>query len=252
MEIPFHTTNYLILTDTEGEYLPGFPLFADNSGVSGTIACGDLDGDGFHDVFIPTSYTDNPPDGYLYAFRYDGTPPQGFPLVVEGNTYLMSPTYGDFNDDGLADFAMVSCPIIDDTLRAKLDIKTTNTPYTPSPWPMTGHDVMRTNCILTESPNFTSVEEPAREITPAGFDLQVYPNPFNDSAAIRFSLEKYCRVSLAVYDLSGNEVARLIEGQWAAGSYKTVFNASDLPSGIYFARLHTPVSTHTLKLILLK
>jgi hypothetical protein len=66
---------------------------------------------------------------------------------------------------------------------------------------------------------------------------QNYPNPFNPSTTINFSLAVDSKVSLKVFDVLGQEVATLINGQMAAGSQKATFDASLLNSGVYFYRI---------------
>ena len=66
---------------------------------------------------------------------------------------------------------------------------------------------------------------------------QNYPNPFNPSTTINFSLAADSKVSLKIFDVLGQEVATLINGQMAAGSQKVSFNASSLNSGVYFYRI---------------
>ena len=66
---------------------------------------------------------------------------------------------------------------------------------------------------------------------------QNYPNPFNPSTTINFSLAVDSKVSLKIFDVLGQEVATLINGQMAAGSQKVSFDASSLNSGVYFYRI---------------
>jgi hypothetical protein len=75
---------------------------------------------------------------------------------------------------------------------------------------------------------------------PSSFSLdQNYPNPFNPSTSISFSLASPMRATLRIYNLLGQEVATLVDGQKNAGSYKVTFDARELSSGIYFYRLST-------------
>lgn len=68
---------------------------------------------------------------------------------------------------------------------------------------------------------------------------QNYPNPFNPNTTIEFNLPEDAYVSLKVYDLLGKQVANLLENnKLEADYYSIVFNASDLPSGIYIYRLN--------------
>ena len=65
-----------------------------------------------------------------------------------------------------------------------------------------------------------------------------YPNPFNPVTTIAFSVPVRSRVTLQVFDVLGREVARLVDGEKAAGGYELRFNAANLPSGVYIYRLH--------------
>ena len=66
---------------------------------------------------------------------------------------------------------------------------------------------------------------------------QNYPNPFNPSTVISYQLAGQSRVTLKVYDLLGREVATLVNEVKSAGNYTATFNASNLPSSVYFYRL---------------
>ena len=76
---------------------------------------------------------------------------------------------------------------------------------------------------------------------PAAYALaQNYPNPFNPTTMITYAVPAVADVRLAVFDLLGREVAVLADGQVAAGTYRAVFNASQLASGVYYCRLTAP------------
>lgn len=66
---------------------------------------------------------------------------------------------------------------------------------------------------------------------------QNYPNPFNPSTKISFSLATDSKVTLKIFDVLGQEVATLINGQMAAGPQSFTFDASQLNSGVYFYRI---------------
>ncbi len=87
-----------------------------------------------------------------------------------------------------------------------------------------------------EASSVTSVLR--RESTALSFDLsQNSPNPFNPTTVIRYELPRAGFVVLEVYDLLGKKVGCPIEGYQSAGNHAVDFNASSLPSGIYFYRL---------------
>lgn len=88
---------------------------------------------------------------------------------------------------------------------------------------------------------------------PATFNLeQNYPNPFNPSTNIKYSIPEAGNVNLAVYNLVGEEVAVLVNGNVEPGQYDVTFDASDLPSGIYLYKLQSNNSVQTKKMMLLK
>jgi photosystem II stability/assembly factor-like uncharacterized protein len=81
---------------------------------------------------------------------------------------------------------------------------------------------------------------------------QNFPNPFNPSTSIEYAIGSMQFVTLKVYDVLGNEVVTLVNEEKPAGEYKVEFNATGLPSGIYFYKLVAGEYTQTRKMILLK
>ncbi len=88
---------------------------------------------------------------------------------------------------------------------------------------------------------------------PTEFALnQSYPNPFNPSTRIRYEIPQYSFVTLTVFDVLGNLVARAVNEEKPAGSYEITFNAENLPSGVYFYRLKAGSFIKTKKMVLMK
>jgi photosystem II stability/assembly factor-like uncharacterized protein len=81
---------------------------------------------------------------------------------------------------------------------------------------------------------------------------QNYPNPFNPTTTISFQIPKNGFVSLIVYDALGREVQTLVNEEKAHGKYSIEFNASSLPSGVYFYTLRAGEFTATRKFVLMK
>ncbi|MBU0510057.1 T9SS type A sorting domain-containing protein [bacterium] len=78
------------------------------------------------------------------------------------------------------------------------------------------------------------------------------PNPFNPYTTISFALPHPAHARLTVYDVLGREVRVLANDNFAPGEHRLRFDGSDLPSGIYFARLQSGEFVATQKLLLLK
>jgi hypothetical protein len=78
----------------------------------------------------------------------------------------------------------------------------------------------------------------AGEIPIKFFISQNYPNPFNPETKIDYSVPKYGIVKLIVYDLLGREIRTLVDEVKSAGIYNIRFDATSLPSGIYFYRIN--------------
>lgn len=79
-----------------------------------------------------------------------------------------------------------------------------------------------------------------------------YPNPFNPVTRIKFDIPRDVKAKLVIYDILGREVYRMIDGELKAGSYSLNFDASNLPSGVYFYKLTADQFTDTKKMLLLK
>jgi hypothetical protein len=89
--------------------------------------------------------------------------------------------------------------------------------------------------------NYTFDVLPAAPLAPTTLRLeQNAPNPFAEATTIRFALPRAGHVRLAVYDLAGREVARLLDEDRAAGAGEALFHPRGLTGGVYFYRLSTP------------
>jgi hypothetical protein len=82
--------------------------------------------------------------------------------------------------------------------------------------------------------------------------LPNYPNPFNPSTTIRFTVRTQSDVDIAVYDVMGRKVVQLVDRRFAAGEHRVEFDASNLPSGHYLVRMIAGGQVYTRKITLLK
>ena len=89
-------------------------------------------------------------------------------------------------------------------------------------------------------------------VVPEKMDLSAYPNPFNPTTNVQFTLAEAGPVTLNIYNLSGQLVSTLVDGNLPVGEHQFTFNASHLPSGVYIAQINTTNATHATRLVLLK
>ncbi len=131
------------------------------------------------------------------------------------------------------------------------DVYATNDDYNVNEYVFT---LPATSSIMIEfnegDPTFVDSEEHS---VPSQFTLrQNYPNPFNPVTTIIYTVPEQLHVSLSVYNILGARVETLVDDVRRAGSYRAVFDASDLPSGVYFYRLQAGGSTETKRMVLSK
>jgi hypothetical protein len=98
----------------------------------------------------------------------------------------------------------------------------------------------------------TSVETISTEM-PLEYRLeQNFPNPFNPATTIRFALRARGEVTVRIFDLLGGEITTLLKEELPAGVHQLTFEATELPSGMYFYQLVTKEFLQTRKLLLVK
>lgn len=186
----------------------------------------DLNGDNYTDFYI-LSYTGN-----SSAYR------QGFKIfsMVDGstiferkdnNTWYSEPTISDLDNDGVLDCSFYSYTF----------------PY---------------NGTYKYEVYSTGVTTDMKETSPRGFVLnQNFPNPFNPSTVIRFTLQKSQQVSVEIYNVEGRLIRTLVQENLPEGSHEISWDGKDergfnLPSGIYFYSLRGSGHQLTKKMVLLK
>ncbi len=106
----------------------------------------------------------------------------------------------------------------------------------------------------------TDIEQRPIQDVPKDFNLQAFPNPFNPTTAIRYSLKGPLsgqlsvvnEVNLTVYNALGQKVRTLVNGRQDAGVYSVTLKADGLPSGVFYVRIQTASSAQSIKLVLIK
>lgn len=84
---------------------------------------------------------------------------------------------------------------------------------------------------------FNARQEEDRNIPREFFLSPAYPNPFNSSTTFSYGLPVASDVELRVYDIAGKIVSTIISGKWDAGYHSVIWDAADVPAGVYFVRL---------------
>lgn len=203
------------------------------------------------DATMPLHVTNNYNPGGLHS-RYETSMinPHLTEIIITpaGVSFVNSPL-----DDAFS-FCAASYPYVDSVIHADSAAKaaaggsTSSTAYYAALWSntqtMTGHLIQKATEKLASLIYTASVRAgmPMKidqlSTSPAVFALQQnFPNPFNPSTMIRYSLDRQALVTLIVYDALGREVRTLVNRELSAGSYEQMFDAGSLTSGVYFYRL---------------
>jgi hypothetical protein len=107
--------------------------------------------------------------------------------------------------------------------------------------------------IMTDKFEEVMTVEKDNNSLPSTYSLQQnYPNPFNPSTIIEYQIKELADVELKVFDVLGSEIMTLVDDYKSAGSYQAVFDAFNIPSGVYFYRLKANDFVETKKMILLR
>lgn len=129
--------------------------------------------------------------------------------------------------------------------------------YSSSPsYDASGNPVPSTK-NLTASPETPAVVN-QKSIQPTSYSLeQNYPNPFNPTTEIAFNLAQTERVNISIFNILGQRVATILDGEMGAGAHVVMWNGRNqngevLPSGVYFYKLSTENFSAVKKMLLLK
>jgi hypothetical protein len=116
-----------------------------------------------------------------------------------------------------------------------------------------GFDTVVEEAVAWIDTTTVGIEEHISESIPSTYRLsQNYPNPFNPITTIKYQIPELSFITLKVYDVLGNEIKTLVNKEKPVGSYNIEFDATSLPSGIYFYQLQAGSFVETKKMVLLK
>jgi photosystem II stability/assembly factor-like uncharacterized protein len=155
-----------------------------------------------------------------------------------GSTWVQDPELGDLTTNHIISVAKLdsntASALIVSSLGGEAALADTTFILTVSSEPIVGIDV-------------------EHNLPPATFNIfQNFPNPYNPTTIINYQVADAGFVTLKVYDVIGNEVASLVNENKGQGSYIIMFDATNLPSGIYFYRLQAGSFVETKKMVLMK
>jgi hypothetical protein len=194
-------------------------------------------------------------DGLIYGWNHDGTLANGFPLVTGGEVRGAA-TIWDVDGDALVEL----CAITNDRNMYVWDLDG-DFRIDRVPWPFFRHDSRNTGRFDADYLSI-GVAEPgpaSAAVTPALHPA--YPNPFNPFTTIRFRVPGEAGaarpVRLAVYDIQGRLIRRLVDGPVETGEQAVVWDGraergGQVASGAYYVKFETGDQALTHKVILLK
>lgn len=186
----------------------------------------------------------------IYILSYEGIPVPGWPIATPAQpidvfSTPFAPMVDDLDGDGKAEMALISEPGV-------LYVWNFTSPFDST---QTFGKILldkRNGGVLPAIKIPTDVGDDDPPLPDRISLSQNYPNPFNPRTTIQFELPSRQTVRLDVFNLLGQRVRQLVNGNLAAGRYTATFDGSDLASGAYFYRLHTGDFVETKKMLLLK
>jgi hypothetical protein len=206
---------------------------------------GDINNDSVPDIIVNS-------EDSIYALNASGVILDGFPKPLTPISWYTYPTIDDIDNDGKVDVISSSSWIEPQLATGIIYVWELEGDYNQSTvrWSMYQHDPQHTGYYHHSTPGGISSESGG--IPQSIFLSKTYPNPFNPSTTISFSLSSRSYVSVKVFDRLGRYVATLVSAEMQPGNHSLEWNACDLAGGVYFYRLQAGTFIETKKLVLLK
>lgn len=239
LEVAFGASDKGIhILNGDGTPIAEWPVYAEGV-IYGSPVVADLNKDGAVEIFFGAT------DGLLYGLNSDGTNYFGFPAEMNG-PIQGTPSIADLDGDN--DIELVAGTTVD---MAVVDI--VDRAATKNFWPTHRGNLYRTGTPASLIPVGVDVAEQL----PTAFSLHGnYPNPFNASTQIKFSLAQTSQVRLEIIDIRGRVREVLVDEEMGAGEYVKAWNGLldgfSADAGVYLYRLSTPEAMFIRKMTLLK
>lgn len=238
------TKEIIVITNSGGIYvmnnagidMPGTPLNI-NTAVECTPVVARFDGGNNAGIIFGDT------NGKLHSVRIDGTESPNFPITLGGNIKI-SAALADIDGDNDLDIV-----IPNESNMFVMDIKRA---YQSLPWPSYLGGWGRTG----NSYQATPVTDPATPMLETALN-SAFPNPFNPSTTISFTLKTAETVTVDIYNQKGQLVKTLVNSPMTAGTHSVNWNGTDakgtnVASGLYFYRMQSGKYSSTRKMVLMK
>ncbi|MBD3232429.1 MAG: T9SS type A sorting domain-containing protein, partial [candidate division Zixibacteria bacterium] len=102
------------------------------------------------------------------------------------------------------------------------------------------------------APTGGSIDDRRSAGLPPAYSIDNSPNPFNATTTFTYQLREARNVSLCIYNLAGQKIATLVDGEKSTGEYSVTWDASEYASGVYFYKLEVGGKEFTKRMTLLK
>ncbi len=249
LESYVHVIDTDIVGGTSGQTMTGWPVMVPGNSNSNPVV-GDINGDGMLDVLFGIGGGNTESPNNLYAFNYDGTDVDGFPLTL-GGPIKPTPVICDLDDDHDVDIVYGGWDLL---------VHVWDMPYafdgTKAPWL-----TFRGNNLRDGVYRVLSTTEAPGALLPARLTLQPnHPNPFNPSTEVKLYIPSDAGdvdLRIDIYDMAGRRVRSLHQGYVTPGWHSVTWEGRDdrgrpQASGIYFLRARAGGGDATIKMSLVK
>lgn len=204
-----------------------------------------IDGDAIPEIIVSTS------TGWLHIFRSDGVPVTGSPFFI-GTRTNQAGVVADIDNDGAVEFVY---PLFhgypERYSLAAVSFGPGSYNERAMPWPMYLANARRDGIAGTAVT--VGVERLGVSEIPAAFSLRPnYPNPFNPSTTIEYTLPKDVHTTVRVLNLLGQTMGTLVDEEQPAGVHRLPFTADHLPSGVYIVSVTAGSQRAAQKILLMK